>query len=395
MNAQGNARRFDLDWLRVSAILMVFIFHTGRLFDTAGWHAKNPTTYMGVSIWTAFVASWLMPLIFVISGASLFYALGKGNAATFVKDKALRLLVPLVVGDCTHVALQVYVEQISRGRFQGSFFAFLPHYFDGFREAGGNFALLGLHLWYLPVLFVLSVAFLPLLRWLKAGSGRRVLSRLGDFLARPAAIYLLALPGMALIPWLNPTSQYVGGRDFGNWALPLYILYFLAGFVIIAHDGVQASIRRQRGFSLAGAAVAFLGLMVLYLPGGEPVFGTPRYAAVFCTYTALSWLSLFAILGFGLWALRADTPFLRYANQAVLPFYALHQSVIVGVGYLVVQQAIPDALKFLVVAVLSFAIIMGVYELLVRRITIMRFLFGMKPLARTQPAMAPETALAR
>ena len=79
----------------------------------------------------------------------------QGGAGKFVKDKVLRLLVPLLVGDFTHASLQVYLERFTHGQFSGSYFQFLPHYFKGFYEGGnpasGNFALTGMHLWYLCV----------------------------------------------------------------------------------------------------------------------------------------------------------------------------------------------------------------------------------------------------
>ena len=177
-------RRYDLDWLRVILIGFVFIFHSGRFFDTGGWHVKNAETFFSVQVWTTFLANWMMPAIFVVSGASLFFALG-GSNGKFIKDKVLRLLVPLVVGAFTHVAVQVYLERVTHHQFTGTFFEFLPHYFNGLYGFGGNFAWMGLHLWYLLVLFVFSILLLPLFRWLK-GRGARALSKFGDVLA-PAA----------------------------------------------------------------------------------------------------------------------------------------------------------------------------------------------------------------
>jgi len=86
--------------------------------------------------------------------------------------------------------------------------------------------------------------------------------------------------------------------------------------------------------------------------------------------------------------------FLTYANEAVLPFYILHQTVIMGVGYLVVQWAIPDLLKWLIVVPVSFAIIMVLYEFLVRRYNVMRFLFGMKPRPKASAAQPRAAAAA-
>ena len=110
--AQSTVRLYYLDWLRVLAILTVFVYHTSRLFNVEDWAVKNPTWYPWVEVWNRFATAWMLPLIFVVSGASLFYAVGKGEggikgAGQFIKDKALRLLVPVVVCDLTHASLQV------------------------------------------------------------------------------------------------------------------------------------------------------------------------------------------------------------------------------------------------------------------------------------------------
>lgn len=61
--------------------------------------------------------------------------------------------------------------------------------------------------------------------------------------------------------------------------------------------------------------------------------------------------------------------------------------------FFVVQWPIPDLLKFVVIALTSFAIIMILYEFLVRRTTVLRFLFGMKP-PKAPAAQPQEAALA-
>ena len=382
METKAITRRYDLDWLRVLAILTIFVFHTGRFFDLEEWHVKNPTTYFGMNVWTYFLAAWLMPLVFVVSGASILYALGKGGAGKFVKDKVLRLLVPLLVGDCTHIALQVYVEYRFQGRFSGSFWAFLPRYFTGWRDFGGNFAWTGLHLWYLLALFVFSLALLPLFLWLKRGSGSRWLEGLSGFLARPGAVYLLALPGTLMAPFLNPDA-FLTSRDWGGWGLPVYIPFLLAGFVIVSHEGLQARIRRQRWFSLVAGVVLFIVLLAVAVTQGDLVFGTSAYRLFWALFSLFSWCFVLAIFGFGMQHLTFNTRFLGYANEAVLPFYILHQTVIICVGYFLVRQPIPDLAKFVIIAASSFAIIAALYELVVRRFNVMRVLFGMKPLKKT------------
>jgi glucan biosynthesis protein C len=382
---RASTRLYYLDWLRVLAILMVFVYHSTRFFNMETWHVKNPTWYPWVEVWNRFATAWLLPVIFVVSGASLFYAVGKGGAGIkaggrFVKDKALRLLVPLVVCAFTHASLQVYLERITHGQFSGSYFQYLPYYFFD------DFELQGMHLWYLLWLFVFSVILYPVMRWLR-GRGRGVLTKLGDLLAWPGAVYALALPTILLAVLLD----YEATEHNAGWTLIVYLWITLAGFLVVSHDGVQASIQRLRwlslpiGLSLVGCSIFLVGL------GALPAFGTWRYALGWASRALGSWCCVLAILGFCRKHLNYGTPFLKYANEAVLPFYILHQTVLLSVGYFVVQWAIPDLLKWIIILLISFPSIMLLYEFLVRRFNLMRFLFGMKPLPKA-PAAQPKEA---
>ncbi|NTU64159.1 MAG: acyltransferase [Chloroflexi bacterium] len=393
-NATRPTRVYYLDWLRVLAILTVFVYHTTRFFNMEDWHVKNPTWYPWVEVWNQFAGTWMMPLIFVISGASLFYAVGKGSAGKFVKDKTLRLLVPLLVGAFTHASLQVYLERLTHGQFSGTYFQFLPQYFNGFYEGGdpaaGNFALTGMHLWYLWWLFLFSLLLYPLLRWLK-GRGQRMFSRFGDWLAQPGVVYLLALPVLLALMFVDPANPVMAEREAG-WALVIYLWLLLCGFMLVSHEGVQVSIRRLRWISLALAAVSIGFYLFLVFQSTPAAFGTPLYAVMFGLRGLGAWCCVLAALGLGMHYLNFSTPFLSHANEAVLPFYILHQTVILCVGYFVVQWLIPDVLKWIIILVTSLAVIMAIYEFLIRPFNVMRFLFGLKPLRR-QPAAQSREAL--
>jgi len=395
--ARSSVRLYYLDWLRVLAILTVFVYHSTRFFNVEDWHVKNPTWYPAVEVWNVFAGTWMMPLIFVISGASLFYAVGKGGAGKFVKDKTLRLLVPLLVGVFTHASLQVYLERFTHGQFSGTYFQFLPQYFNGFYEGGnpasGNFALTGMHLWYLWWLFLFSILLYPLLCWLKGG-GQRVLSRLGDGLALPGVVYLLALPILLLQMIVDPGDMIMAKKEAG-WYLVIYLWLLLSGFVVVSHAGVQASIRRLRWLSLALVVVLMGAYLFLVFQPAPATFGTPLHALISTLRGLSAWCCVLAALGMGMRYLNFSTPFLTYANEAVLPFYILHQTVLLSVGYFVVQWPIPDLLKWAIILVTSLAIIMMIYECLIRRFNVMRFLFGLKPLRKQPAARSQEAFLPR
>jgi glucans biosynthesis protein C len=269
---------------------------------------------------------------------------------------------------------------------------FLPLYFqgsyDGADPASGNFAIWGMHLWYLLLLFMFSILLYPLMRWLK-GNGRGVFTKLGDLLTLPGAVYLLALPVMLMSALLDPNGPIMSEKN-GGWSFVIYLWLTLAGFVVISHEGLLANVRRWRWPSLALGLVLFVIGAILYFGGGEPDFGTPRYTFLLGLRGLMSWCWVLAFVGLGMRYLDFSNAFVRYANEAVLPFYILHQTVLLCVGYFVVQWPIPDLLKWAIILLSSFTIIMVLYEFLVRRFNILRIMFGMKrlpkaPVAQPQP----------
>jgi glucan phosphoethanolaminetransferase (alkaline phosphatase superfamily) len=88
------------------------------------------------------------------------------------------------------------------------------------------------------------------------------------------------------------------------------------------------------------------------------------------------------MLSLGARYLNFNSRVLTYGNEAVLPFYLFHQTIILAVGFFVIGLDVGIFPKFLLVAVLSFAAIMALYELAVRRYGVIRFLFGMRALKR-------------
>ena len=390
-------RRYDLDWLRVLLILTVLVFHSMRFFNLEGWGIKNATTYLLAEVLVIFISRWLMPVMFVISGIATFYALGTRRAGRFVKDRSLRLLVPLLVGLFTHIPLQGYLAQVSQNQYSGSFWQWYPSMFNNVAWSGSSFNWRGGHLWYLEMLFVFSLVCLPLFIWLGHASGKRVLAWLGDRLSAPGALYLPVLPILLLSATLNPENgSILTSEEFGGWNPPSHLIFFLSGFVIASSQSMQASIRRIRWISLVTGVVIFAGAgLILALGGGDAAFGTPLYLLWTFISSLSSWACTLAVLGFGMQRLNVRTPVLDYANEGVLPFYVLHQSILFVVGFYMLNWAIADLAKWAIILISSFAIIMALYEIVVRRINLLRFLFGMKPVRRVSVAQPMETRAAK
>jgi surface polysaccharide O-acyltransferase-like enzyme len=173
----------------------------------------------------------------------------------------------------------------------------------------------------------------------------------------------------------------------------IYIVFLGYGFLLVSSDGVQQAIVRQRWLSLILSVFLVLTLIELGVERGDAAFGTPRYVLIFSLFGLSTWCWILVFLGFGRQHLNVNQPWLHYANEAVLPFYVLHQSVLIFVGYFVVQWALPAGVKWLIIAITSFVIIAALYELLVRRVNPLRFLFGMRPLTKMEVRHVPSSPL--
>ncbi len=385
MNSATSDRRYEFDWIRIMAILVVFFYHSTRFFNLGDWHVKNINTYAWVEIWNYFAVIWMMPLFFVISGAGLFFALQKPMGfKRFYNTKFSRLMIPVLFAVITHSIFQIYLERITHSQFSGSFLAFIPHYFSGLYleiGGGGNFAFHGMHLWYLLFLFLFSILCYGPFVWL-IGKGRSFLNWITNIAALPGLIYLCFPVPMLLMKLLLPHSILSVGN--GGWGFLYYLWFLIAGFIIVTNEKLLAQIKDKRYLSLLLAVISTF--FYLYQAFSDPSFSS---GGIVLPATLLPWLQsgfrymsawcwLFAILGFGMKHLAFDRPVLKPLNEGVLPFYILHQTVLLGVGYYVMQMEGHDLLKWVIVTGGSFVIIIGLYLFLVRKFDLVRFLFGMK-----------------
>lgn len=369
-----NERRYDIDWLRVLAMLSIFFFHCARFFDNDFWHVKNNRLDFGMSVFVGVVGQWIMPLFFVLSAISAYHALTRRTNGQYMGERFQRLVVPLLGGILVLIPPQVYIERVTHSQFVGSFVTFLPHYFDGLYGFGGNFAWMGLHLWYLEALFVFSLLTLPLFRYLRKDAAQGLVSKAAVLFKAPGAILLFAVPVAIAELIANLQPEGIGRRDFGGWSLLAYLVFFVVGYWVGSNQQFKQSIEEQRIVALTVAVVTTVaGFFWL----------TSGYSSRTCLFSFLralnSWSWLVAILGFGSRYLSFGNERLKYANEAVLPFYILHQTVIVVVGFYIASWDVSVIVKYLILSSASFLVIVGLYELLIKRVQVLRFIFGMKP----------------
>jgi peptidoglycan/LPS O-acetylase OafA/YrhL len=391
IKASKPPRRHDLDWIRVLATFGVIIFHTMKMFDPDDWEVKNNMTSELVMIFILFWAQWMMPIFFTISGASTYYALGFRSPGQFLKARIVRIMVPLLTVGIFVLSLpQDFINKVTHGVIPPDFpiMEFLLMYVTQNKPFLGfpNFGYPTYHLWYLYFLFVFSLVLLPVFVYLRSESGTALIARFSKFFDRSWTIYFWVIPICVITTLLDPTSDLGNLNHYGGWSMLVYPFIFVMGYLLVSHERFEKAVHSQGKIALVLSIITYLGLLILFMVlGAEAIFsayGTSMYA-LFMSLRAFSmWCFMIAILYLGKKYFSYTSPKLQYFSEGSLPYYMLHQTIIVIIGYQIAQLQIGILPKWIFLVITTFIGIMIIYEYGIRRFNPIRFLFGLKPLKK-------------
>ena len=374
-------RRYDLDWLRILAILLIFFYHCTKFFDTdAGWFIKNNEINRYLDKAMSFGASFALPLFFVIAGMGTFYALKFVSAGKYILSRTIRLLVPFIIGLFTHIPLQIFLTRKQQGLFSGNFFQFYGQMFNGIyvdNTSPGDFAIFGSHLWFLVILFLYSLILLGPFVLLKKEKIHNGLLKITSFLVKPGLIFTFVIP-IILCELLN---FFLGGilPSIGGYSFYTYLVFYFIGYIIAADKKFKESIEKQIIPALIVVIVAAIShaiLLVFYFLTVESGGSYPYELLDWIVYPILGWSLVILLMGLGSKYLNVNNKARKFLNELVLPFYILHQTVIIVIGYYVVQLNYSIFTKYVIIAIASLPIIL-VLLAIIKYINPLRFMFGM------------------
>lgn len=378
-----------VDWLRVLGIICVFFFHNTRFFDLMDWELKNKEMFLEPTILSMFVNFWIMPLLFMLAGAGTRFALKTKTTIQYIRDRYWRLVIPYIFGILILIPPQRYVECLSKGKFFGTFLDFLPWY-PGHRLFIVNFGFNpvwfgepGTHLWFLAFLFIFSLIALPIIRYFKSESGERHIKQLVAVGEKLGGIYFFVIPLACVKILLQPIyPKYSSWADFTFW-----FLIFIFGYILFYDQRLVENADRHKYISLGIGILLLVLLIVLFIFFLDYVkrwWDHPDYSLgciffhIIWSVTTWSWLMFF--LGAGKAFLNFENACLNRLNEAVMPFYMLHQTIILLIGFQVIQWPINVMFKYIAISTTSFIAIIAIYYLFIIRFNWLRILFGMKPL---------------
>jgi glucan biosynthesis protein C len=373
-------RRYDLDWVRIGAFLLLIFYHVGMYYVTWDWHVKSPQASHAIEPLMMLTSPWRLSLLFLVSGVATGFLLARQGAGHFLGQRSTRLLIPLAFGMLVIVPPQSYLEVIEKLKYPGSFAEFYRLYITGFHGfcRGSDCLIMPTwnHLWFVAYLWVYTAVLYaavrlapPLIPWLRRLAEKRLAG--AGILLWPLA-YLIAIR-LGLAPRFPATHALVG--DWYNHAM--YFGVFLLGFALAGARAAWVTLERTRWLTLALAVLGWAFLSA-YFAAYDADAVPPASLRLFarCIYGAEQWLAIAAVVGFAHRHLSHDNPARRYLTSAIFPVYILHQTVIVVVAHALKPSQVYAPVEGLLLVLVTITTCFLGYEA-IRRVRVLRPLFGL------------------
>lgn len=334
------ARRRDLDVVRGLMAVGLVLFHGALVFNSEDDFYVRADAAVPLDVAAGPVVVWAMPLLFLIAGFGAARSLESRGTAGFLRERLLRLGMPLLVSLLVLIPFPLWVQARRAGSTE-SFAAFWPNFFDVHAEWGkfpfvlqGPYFEFG-HLWFLVMLLCFSglVAAATALPWPWAA---RTTEAMATVAASRGGVLL---PGVLI----GLTVAMFGMEEnHGAWHRWVLIGFYAGGFLLLAEARLREAIRRDAFLAVVAAAAAYLASGPAFLTIDDPMTSrSPLAMAGRAAFGIAGWCAVMAIVGLvdRRWGSRtvddvrrpsrppgAAARVVGYLATAALPIYVLHTS---------------------------------------------------------------------
>lgn len=374
---KATKRQYYIDWIRVLAFCILIFFHSGMFFVSWGWHVKNNEISHVMEYPMEWLHLWRLPLLFFISGVGVSFAMKSRTGWQFVGERTKRLLLPLIFGIFIIVPPQIYFERLQSGQFNGSYISFYPNVFDFIPYPKGDFS--WHHLWFVAYLWVFSLLCTPLFLWLKSENATKTIASIKTKFTNIWGLLLLSVIPM-IIYWTLKDKWPVTNNLFSDWYnFTLSLTIFMYGYLIGTNQQSWDIMEKHR-LVLLGTGTFIIAFRICY----DAIFGSIPEDLPFMPFingmlTMVSlWTTILGICGFARHYLNFKNRFLTYSTEAVYPFYILHQTITVAIGFHIADLNLNVWVKLLILVLGTFGFSLFIYHFLIRPFNFIRLLFGVK-----------------
>ena len=343
-------RRYDIDWLRVIAIGLLLIYHIAIIFqpwamfigfirsDDALEGLWKPMTMLNV---------WRIPLLFFVSGMGLYFAMKKRNWKQLFLERGKRILLPFVFGILVITPLHFLI-------FQNYYYmplSYFPH--------------MG-HLWFLGNIFVYVVLLSPLFFYLKKnenGKLKKTISKVMSYAIGPLSISVFFMLEVGLV---KPQLFELYAQTWHGFFIG-FLAFFFGFLFVYSGKAFWLTVSKWKWFYIGLATILFL----IRLTGFESF--SNMYVT---TIESNSWI--LGLFGIGYSYFNKPSALLSYLSAAVYPVYIIHMFVLYAGALLILPLDLHPMLEFIGITLFTFIVCFLIYEFILKRIAILRPLFGLK-----------------
>lgn len=366
-------RKHWIDNLRWATVLLVLFYHViyfynnKGVFGGIGGFGDYPECRQYQDVVMYILYPFFMPLLFILAGIGSRYALQKQSAKEWFKARTRKLLVPGTIG--------LFVFQWMTGYFNS-----MKPLLVGENMADGQPALVKHIIWAIsgtgPLWFVQVLWLLCLVLLLVRAIDRK--DWIYNICGKANYVVIILL---GVLFWVgeqtlikNPRPESLDGLV--NLYKPLfYLIPFLLGYFVFAHDEVQEKLEKAWLPLMACAVVA--GTVLVVTTFGQD-YTSPQYlgSPLNCLY---GWLMCLAMMGWFKAKFNRTGTFAGYMTRSSYGIYIVHYLVIVSLGYMMkVHTSLAPWMMYVVLFVAVMLLSPAIYEIL-RRIPFVRWcVFGEK-----------------
>ncbi len=343
------ARHYGMDWLRIAAFALLILYHIGMYFVPWGWHVKIAEPLDWVAIPMLATNGWRLALLFLVSGyasAALFAKLGGSGA--FARSRSARLLIPLIFAVIVIIPPQPWIDLAGQHGYPHGFLHFWLYDYFGFQFIDGIALPTWQHLWFVVYLWVYTM----LAALVIAAVPATLRARVADGAAR-----LLRGWGLLAVPMLLWIAIYVAFPDhdethalFDDGPSHLhYLVAFGTGWLLRVRPQLFAAVGHCWKLAAVLAVTAFIPIAWVELSWpGDTRAPDGAILLYHLMRQVQGWATIVALLGIADRYWNRDHVRRAMLAEAVFPFYIIHQTIIVVVGWYLLGAGVAALPSFLI-----------------------------------------------
>ena len=328
----------NLRWITVSLLIL---FHTSMAYNT--WGEEN-YIFLGPkrppAALVTFIAPWFMPLMFLLAGVSAGFSLRKRGYGTFIKERLVRLGIPLIIGILVICPVLSFIADVTHKGYKGNIFTHYGVFFTRFTDLtgyDGGFTLA--HLWFIAVLIVISIITLPIIKLFD-----------GDATGDAAEMSDGRKKHWVVIAVLSIISIAAFEVKFAGKPLIMYLGVYLLGYFLFSDEDFVSRLSEFRGIFAAIFVIASLANVFLFIYIG-------RYELLnnICNFSSFVF-GLPALVGLGHDYLDFSTGFTRKCAKLSYDFYIIHFPVVVLLQYMFLKLGVGLIPNFLMTIFIAYPV---------------------------------------